>query len=124
SGLTKIDEGVLIAQNPSALGENPSNGGLGTIVKAGTALQLQSDLIGEPIELSGDGFSYNGHFAGALRNTSNNNTYTGTITLKTNSTIGVDSGTTLTINATGTGKIDDGFSSFSLTKESTGTMVL
>lgn len=124
TGITEVKEGVLSVQNASALGKNPSNGGFGTIVNPGTALHLHSNLTGEPLDLSGDGFSYNGHFAGALRNVSNNNTYTGTITLQTDSTIGVDSGTSLTINSTGTGKIDDVSNSFSLTKELTGTLYL
>src|SRR5439155_26587959 len=94
----------------------------GTIVDPGTALELQSDLDLEPITLNGDGFSFNGHNTGALRNVSNNNTYTGTITLNSNSTIGVDTGSTLTIAAPGT--ITDGANTFSLTKELTGTLIV
>src|SRR5262249_55370113 len=51
---------------------------------------------------------------------SNFNTYSGPITLKTNSTIGVDSGSRLTI----TGGITDGAGTFDLTKELTGQLVL
>src|SRR5207237_10916304 len=87
-----------------------------------TALELQSDLDLEPITLNGHGIAFNGHNTGALRNTSNNNTYTGVITLNSNSTIGVDTGSSLTVAAPG--GIIDGANVFSLTKELTGTLIL
>ncbi|MBI3409393.1 MAG: Ig-like domain repeat protein [Planctomycetes bacterium] len=124
TGLTDVAEGVLVIQNPSALGANPSNGGDGTIVENGAAINLQSNLTGEPLQLNGDGFLYNGHSSGALRNTSNNNIYTGNITLGSDVTIGVDTGTSLTINNTGTGKIDDAGAGFGITKELSGTLIL
>ena len=56
----------------------------------------------EGVQLNGDGASQsNQHFTGALRNASGNNTFTGTLTLNTNSTIGVDSGSSLTIGTSG-----------------------
>lgn len=127
-GLTDIQEGIVVAGNPRALGKNPTNGGLNTIVTVGTALELQSDVELEPVQLFGNGFLFNGHFTGAMRNISGNNTFTGPITLMTNSTFGVDSGTTLTIGAKGglggTGSITDGGSNtFNVTKELTGTLV-
>ncbi|MEK7214936.1 MAG: autotransporter-associated beta strand repeat-containing protein, partial [Chloroflexota bacterium] len=92
---------------------------------------LQSDLVLEKIFLNGDGININGHNTGALRNVSNSNTFTGQLVLATNSTIGVDSGSQLTIG-TKTGlpdlgagsKIDDGAAIRTLTKELTGTLVL
>jgi autotransporter-associated beta strand protein len=113
---TFVNEGILAVRNPFALGA-PSSG---TVVAAGAALELQSDVIGEHLTLNGDGIAVNGHNTGALRNVSGDNTYTGNITLATNSTIGVDSGSSLTI----TGVIDDGAGTFSLTKELTGTLIL
>src|SRR5439155_15724665 len=117
-GITEVKEGVLVVHNRNALGSPTA----GTIVDLGTALELQSDLDLEPITLNGHGIVFNGHNTGALRNVSNNNTYTGTITLNSNSTIGVDTGSTLTIAAPGT--IIDGANVFSLTKELTGTLIL
>ena len=88
---------------------------------------MQSDLEGEPIVLNGNGVApgLNGHNSGALRNISGNNTYTGTLTLANNATVGVDSGSQLTIGTsptlTGTGTI---VGAPGLTKELTGTLVL
>jgi len=102
----------------------------GTIVDPGTSLQLQSDLALETVQLNGDGFLFNNHYHGALRNLSGSNTFTGTLVLNTNSTIGVDTGTFLTIGAKSTlpgnsvGTITDGGTRKNLTKESTGTLVL
>ena len=123
-GETVIQQGVLIVDNPQALG-SPADG---TIVESGTCLELESDLAQEPVTLNGDGFLFNGHFTGTLRNIANNNTYTGTLTLATNSTIGVDSGTSLTIGTKagrkGVGTITDNNDDFQLTKELTGTLIL
>ena len=56
----------------------------GTTVDAGATLELQSNLNLEPLTLNGDGVSlYNGHNTGALRNLSNNNTYTGATIVNT-----------------------------------------
>ncbi|MCI0680878.1 MAG: autotransporter-associated beta strand repeat-containing protein [Gemmataceae bacterium] len=126
AGVTEVVEGVLIVQNPRALGDPAA--AANTIVNAGTALELQSDLELEPITLNGDGILFNNHFQGALRNSSNFNTYTGPLTLATNSTIGVDSGSQLTIGSKtgllGIGSIDDLGANFTLTKELTGTLSL
>src|SRR5262249_27791428 len=72
-GKTVIQGGVLIANNPTSLGASSA----GTTVQPGTALELEANLQAEPITLNGDGYAYNGHFAGSLRNIANNNTYTG-----------------------------------------------
>src|SRR5262249_29262190 len=65
---------------------------------------------------------------GALRNISNFNTYTGTLTLNTNATVGVDSGSSLTIGAkvglSGTGTITDGGTNKQLSKDGLGTLIL
>src|SRR5262249_52273816 len=118
--VTDVQQGVVVVRNPGALGLPTGN----TIVEAGAALNLESDLDLEPITIFGDGVQppSNGHNSGALRNTNGFNTYTGTLTLGSNATVGVDLGSQLTINATGT--ITDGASSFNLTKEGAGTLVL
>ena len=64
----------------------------GTRVVDGAALELESDLLNEGVELNGVGSStLNAHPTGALRNISNDNTFTGTLFLNTaTTTIGVD----------------------------------
>ena len=126
-GVTDIKQGALIVQNSSALG-SPTGA---TSVETGAALQMDSNLTGEPVTLFGDGISFDGHNTGALRNIGQNDTFTGTITLGSSATIGVDSGTTLIVTGTtptSTGVINDtlgGVSQgFSLTKEETGTLIL
>ncbi|OWK41577.1 Glycosyl hydrolase, BNR repeat precursor [Fimbriiglobus ruber] len=123
---------------------NPGGTFAGTIVDAGSALELSADLESEPILLNGDGILFNNHYTGALRNISGNNTYTGAITLETNTTVtdvttnateqigvtvGVDPGTTLTIGTKlgvlkGAGTISDLSQNVQLTKELTGTLIL
>jgi autotransporter-associated beta strand protein len=126
-GLTDVKEGVLTVRNPRALGVANATTGK-TIVEKGAALDLQSNLTLERVELNGDGIPFNGHNTGALRNVSNNNVFTGTLFLSGNSTIGVDSGSTLTIGVgaglPGAGVITDGAGTFGFTKELTGTLVL
>src|SRR5581483_9546931 len=101
---------------------------------------LRTDLDSEPVVINGEGITFpdgsggfrgfNNHFTGALRNVSNDNTYSGTLTLGTaHTTIGVDSGTSLTIGSkpgvlTGTGHVVEGGASFAWDKELTGTLVL
>ncbi len=120
AGLTDIQQGALIAANSQALGANPTTApaGLGTVVENGAALQLLSSINNEPLTLNGDGPQpgFNGHNTGALESLANNNTYSGNVLLASNATVGVDSGSTLTI----TGAISGGFS---LTKELTGTLI-
>src|SRR5262249_43354775 len=100
----------------------------GTIVDSGTALGLQSDLQQETVVLNGNGIQppFNGHNTGALRNISNNNTFTGTLILNTNTTVGDDSGTSLTVGTKNgfTGTIGDNNAGHNLTKELTGTLIL
>ena len=130
-GLTEAAEGVLGVNNPDALGDFRAGADItaqgGTLVDVGATLQMQADLEGEPIVLNGHGVSpgLNAHNVGALRNISGNNTYTGALTLGSNATIGVDSGSQLTIGRSptlsGTGTIGG---AADLTKELTGTLVL
>jgi len=98
------------------------DGAGGTVVEPGQVLELQSSLQGEPVQLNGDGTLFDGHFTGALRNVSNFNTFTGTLILESNSTIGVDSGSQLTLAAPAA--ILDNGNQYTLTKELTGTLVL
>jgi autotransporter-associated beta strand protein len=137
-GLTTVQQGALVVHNIQALGSSTN----GTVVNNGAVLQLQSSIVGEPLTLYGNGPlpGVNGHLTGALENTSNNNTYTGPITLveTTNPktftpvgvTIGVDSGSTLAITGSING-IDNPSdpnlppgTAVDLTKELTGTLVL
>jgi autotransporter-associated beta strand protein len=130
-GFTDVVSGVLGSNNPDALGTFRAGPDIvaqgGTRVESGATLQMQADLEAEPIVLNGNGVDpgLNGHNIGALRNISGNNTYTGVLTLGSNATIGVDSGSQLTIGVhptlAGTGTIAGGFD---LTKELTGTLVL
>ncbi len=127
AGVTEINQGILIAQNPNALGAAGATSD--TLVDAGTALDLASDLALETIHLQGNGVLFNGHNTGALQNVSNNNTFTGTLVLDSSTTIGVNSASTLNIGVKsglpGIGTIIDGSApNFSLTKELTGTLVL
>ncbi|MFO0880161.1 MAG: Ig-like domain repeat protein [Gemmataceae bacterium] len=126
-GVTEVREGALVIQNARALGD--SSPAANTIVTAGAVLELQSDLELEPVTLNGDGILFNDRYTGALRNRSNNNTYTGVLTLATNSTIGVDSNSSLTIGSrpgvlAGTGTITESGGSRQLTKALTGTLIL
>lgn len=146
-GLTDIEQGVLIANNPQALGQ-AGTAANGTVVAAGAALQLESSIGSatsplEELTLNGDGpaptlditnpalaalgvptvapeVGFDGHNTGALESIANTNTFFGSITLDTNATIGVASQSVLTI----TGTIGDGGQGYNLTKELAGTLIL
>ncbi len=100
----------------------------GTVVANGAALELESSLSLEPITLNGNGIQppSNGHYTGAIDNVSNANTYTGTITLNSNSTIGILAGQLTIASANAFGIVDGGTpaSAYSLDKEGNGTLVL
>ncbi len=100
----------------------------GTVVANGAALELESSLSLEPITLNGNGIQppFNGHYTGALENVSNANTYTGTLTLATNSTIGVTAGQLTIVSANADGIVDGGTAAtaYGLDKEGNGTLVL
>ncbi|MCI0461199.1 MAG: Ig-like domain repeat protein [Gemmataceae bacterium] len=123
-GITDLQDGMIIANNPSALGGSRGR----TIVHNGTVLALQADLAQETVALEGHGVPFNGHNTGSLRNLSNNNTFTGTLELHSDVTIGVDTGSSLTIGTKagllGTGTITDQGNNFDITKELTGSLIL
>ncbi|MDB6059320.1 MAG: autotransporter-associated beta strand repeat protein, partial [Verrucomicrobiales bacterium] len=89
SGATAINSGVLNVQNATSLGAGAVS------VSSGTALELQGGITisGQPLTINGSGISGNG----ALRNISGNNSWSGSVTLGTASTVQSDSGT-LTIS--------------------------
>jgi autotransporter-associated beta strand protein len=93
SGTTTVSGGTLIVGNATALGATAN----GTNVANGATLALQGGIAvaGEALTLNGTGVGN----AGALRNISGPNSWSRTITLSTNSTIGSDAGT-LTLNNT------------------------
>lgn len=88
---TAIDAGTLRIQHANALGGT----GAGTTVATDGALEIQGGITtaAEALTLNGTGVSG----GGALRNTANDNTYAGAITLGSASRINSDSGT-LTLN--------------------------
>src|SRR5439155_15901210 len=93
----------------------------------GAALELETNLALERVELHGGGVPFNGIYTGALRNVANFNSFTGLLVLFTDSVIGVDSGSQLTIG-TRAGLPGAGFiaevGSHGFTKELAGTLVL
>ena len=110
-----------------------TNGVGGTIVTAGRGPgELGSDLALENVQLNGDGIApgLNGHNTGALRSITGFNTVTGNLALNSSTTIGVDSGSQLTIGPSATllgpGGSRHGCRTitgpFGLTKELTGTL--
>ena len=117
-GVTQVNEGQLVVAHPNALGNSTTGN---TVVAAGAALALQSNLDAEPVTLNGNGIIVDGHYTGALRNISGVNTYNGPLTLAgtTAVTIGVDSGSQLTLVAPGSI-----IGTVALVKELTGTLVL
>ena len=131
-GRTLVREGVLQVNNPRALGAFDPLGAVNptanTVVSTGAALELRSDLEAEAVTINGRGFAFNQRFTGSFRNVSSNNVYTGPLTLGTDATIGVDSGTSLTVGTSpilnGIGTITDGTNNFDLDKEGVGTLVL
>ncbi|HYH67082.1 MAG TPA: autotransporter-associated beta strand repeat-containing protein, partial [Urbifossiella sp.] len=141
-GVTDVREGVLEVKDPNALGSEVGN----TVVRYGAALQVRSDIELEPITINGDGIAFDGHFTGALRNISGNNTYNGLLTLGTETsstpplpidlepnqvTIGVDSGSSLKIgqnpagqNPGRTGHVEGATAAMGFNKELPGVLIL
>jgi autotransporter-associated beta strand protein len=124
-GATNVDQGNLIADNLTALGQTGPNSG--TTVVAGASLGLLDNLDSEQVTINGNGFAFDGHYLGSLVNISGDNTFTGNLIVNTPAadatvqsvTIGADSGTILTM----TGTISGGSADLTLIKESTGTLV-
>lgn len=84
SGNKSIDEGLLIAQNNSALGASGS-----ITVVSGASLGLAGGItFSRPVTVNGNGAGSNG----ALQNTSGNNTFSATLTLGSASRIESNSG--------------------------------
>ena len=134
SGTTSITAGALNIRHASALGTTAN----GTTVSSGAALELQGGIAvgAEPLTLNGTGVSS----GGALRNISGNNSWGGTVTLASASSIHSDAdmltlnaanavnatNTNLTVagagNTTITGTITTGTGT--LTKAGTGTLTI
>lgn len=90
-GDTTINNGVLSIEDNLALGTTDGS----TTVNNGGTLQLNGSSlnVAEALDLAGNGYSS----AGALRNITGNNTYSGAITLSDDSTVYADTGTTLNL---------------------------
>ena len=132
TGTTTVSAGVLNIQNNTALG----TGAGGTTVTTNAALQMQGGITvtGEALTLNGTGVSNDG----ALRNISDNNTWTGAVTLGSATRINSDAGTltisgniggntqNLTVGGAGNTSITGiiGTTSGTLTKDGAGILTL
>lgn len=135
SGLTTVNNGILSISNSSALGTTTG----ASSVTAGASLELKSGIsVGnELLTINGTGSASNG----ALRNLSGTNTWAGTVTLGSNSTITSDAGlltidvasgsaitgiANLTVEGAGDTTVADGITtgSGSVTKNGAGTLTL
>src|SRR5262249_13225757 len=128
----------LLSATTSSPGETVSvstvaDGGVGTMVSSGAVLQLDGDPshnglagstipppLAESLVPHGNGIGN----TGALRNVSGANTWSGTVTLQTSSTIGVDAGARLTVSGTVQDPTVVAIPPVSLTKAGTGTLAL
>jgi autotransporter-associated beta strand protein len=135
TGVTTVSQGALNIQHANALGATNAN----TVVSSGAALQIQGGIttVAEPLILNGTGVTADG----ALRNITDNNTYTGlatlgssgvrinsdagTLTLSNTGTI-TGSGFALTVGGAGNTTINSiiGTGSGTLTKDGNGTLIL
>ncbi|HEY5314631.1 MAG TPA: autotransporter-associated beta strand repeat-containing protein, partial [Pirellulales bacterium] len=106
-GLTSIVQGVLLAENNTALGSATS----GTSVTDGAALEVQGGVtIAEPLTIGGagvgagtpgDGLPFDN--LGELRSIGGSNAWTGAIDLNGTTTIGVDIGSELNVSGSVSG---------------------
>ena len=111
TGQTNINAGIISITHNNALGTTAG----ATIVADGASVSISNDITSaENITISGTGISSNG----AIRNTADDNTLTGLITLAANSEIQIDSGSSLTLNPTSGNAITG---TYNLTIESVGT---
>jgi autotransporter-associated beta strand protein len=111
TGVTAVNSGTLEIRNKSALG---GTGGTTTVANGATlALNNATPIAEVTTTIDGAGVSNNG----ALRNIAGNNTWSGTVALASDSSIGADTGTTLTMS----GVISGGHA---LSKAGAGTVVL
>src|SRR5210317_734743 len=114
TGQTNINAGIISITHNNALGSADG----ATIVADGASLSISNDITSaENITISGTGISSNG----AIRNTADDNTLTGLITLAANSEIQIDSGSSLTLNPTSGNAITG---TYNLTIESVGTSTI
>ena len=114
TGQTNINAGIISITHNNALGSADG----ATIIASGASLSISNNITSaENITISGTGISSNG----AIRNTANNNTLSGLITLAANSEIQIDNNSSLTLNPT-TGSAVTG--AYNLTIDSVGTSTI
>ena len=114
TGQTNINAGIISITDNNSLGSADG----ATIVADGASLSISNNITSaENITISGTGISSNG----AIRNTADDNTLTGLITLAADSEIQIDSGSSLTLNPT-TGSAVTG--AYNLTIDSVGTSTI
>ncbi|NCW80117.1 MAG: hypothetical protein EBW08_04425, partial [Pelagibacteraceae bacterium] len=114
TGQTNINAGTVSITHNNALGSTDG----ATIIASGASLSISNNITSpENITINGTGISSNG----AIRNTANDNTLTGLITLGANSEIQIDTGSSLTLNPS-TGNAITG--AYNLTIDSVGTSTI
>ena len=105
SGATTISAGAVQINNAASLGSVVD----GTIVIGGAQLRLGGGIsVAEALTINGLGTGTTNATRGALSNNSGNNTYTGKITLGSNSAINFRNGNSLTLNVGDVLVIGDG----------------
>ena len=113
TGQTNINAGIISITDNNSLGSADG----ATIVADGASLSISNDITSaENITISGTGISSNG----AIRNTADDNTLTGLITLGAHSEIQIDTGSSLTLNPTSGNAITG---TYNLTIDSVGTVI-
>src|SRR5210317_756509 len=111
TGQTNINTGTVSITHNNALGSADG----ATIVADGASVSISNNITSaENITISGTGISSNG----AIRNTANDNTLTGLISLGANSEIQIDTGSSLTLNPTSGNAVTG---AYNLTIDSVGT---
>ncbi|NCV93417.1 MAG: hypothetical protein EBW30_11825, partial [Synechococcaceae bacterium WB7_3xG_012] len=109
-----MNAGIISITHNNALGTTAG----ATIVADGASLSISNNITSaENITINGTGISSNG----AIRNTANDNTLTGLITLGADSEIQIDTGSSLTLNPS-TGNAITG--AYNLTIDSVGTSTI
>ena len=114
TGQTNINAGIISITDNNSLGSADG----ATIVADGASLSISNDITSaENITISGTGISSNG----AIRNTADDNTLTGLITLGAHSEIQIDTGSSLTLNPTSGSAVTG---TYNLTIDSVGTSTI